>query len=100
MSAKRRQEALKRFEQPLQQVLDLPPEETDDDDDDDDFIECQDEHAFPIKRSKGKTKGKQNTKQNPKVMLLSLKAGAFGLNLTVANNIYLCILKLFGCPVY
>jgi SWI/SNF-related matrix-associated actin-dependent regulator of chromatin subfamily A3 len=26
---------------------------------------------------------------NPKVMLISLKAGALGLNLTVANNIYL-----------
>ena len=26
---------------------------------------------------------------NPKVMLISLKAGALGLNLTVANNVYL-----------
>ncbi|KAG7098688.1 hypothetical protein E1B28_000602 [Marasmius oreades] len=29
------------------------------------------------------------TNDNPAVMLLSLKAGAFGLNLTVANNVYL-----------
>ena len=26
---------------------------------------------------------------NPRVMLISLKAGALGLNLTVANNVYL-----------
>jgi SWI/SNF-related matrix-associated actin-dependent regulator of chromatin subfamily A3 len=64
------------------------------------------------KRGKGKGKGKANGKSktgtrsrvapvgntmdeqsssrvNPKVMLISLKAGALGLNLTVANNIYL-----------
>jgi SWI/SNF-related matrix-associated actin-dependent regulator of chromatin subfamily A3 len=28
---------------------------------------------------------------NPKIMLISLKAGALGLNLTVANNIYLWV---------
>ena len=66
------------------------------------------------KKGKGKGKGKANGKSkagtrsrvapagdtlmngqaisngvNPKVMLISLKAGALGLNLTVANNIYL-----------
>jgi SWI/SNF-related matrix-associated actin-dependent regulator of chromatin subfamily A3 len=60
------------------------------------------------KKSKGKGKGKAKGKSkaaarsdfasvgiapmngiNPKVMLISLKAGALGLNLTVANNIYL-----------
>jgi SWI/SNF-related matrix-associated actin-dependent regulator of chromatin subfamily A3 len=30
-----------------------------------------------------------NNGVNPKVMLISLKAGALGLNLTVANNVYL-----------
>jgi hypothetical protein len=115
MSAKRRQEALKRFEQPLQEALDLPSEETHslsqgqtasnaceniasvDDDDDEEFVEGQHDHPTPTKRSKRNRKSKQF---NPKVMLLSLKAGAFGLNLTVANNIYLCVLKLFCCAVY
>jgi SWI/SNF-related matrix-associated actin-dependent regulator of chromatin subfamily A3 len=60
------------------------------------------------KKGKGKGKGKAKGKSkaaarydfpsvgvtatngiNPKVMLISLKAGALGLNLTVANNIYL-----------
>lgn len=60
------------------------------------------------KKGKGKAKGKAKVKAkaaarsdfaptgytavngvNPKVMLISLKAGALGLNLTVANNIYL-----------
>jgi SWI/SNF-related matrix-associated actin-dependent regulator of chromatin subfamily A3 len=59
-----------------------------------------------LKKAKGKAKRKTNAsvpKQgfrpsindlpmdgtNPKVMLISLKAGALGLNLTVANNVYL-----------
>lgn len=56
------------------------------------------------KKGKGKAKGKSRAAAgydiapvratamkgiNPKVMLISLKAGALGLNLTVANNIYL-----------
>ena len=56
------------------------------------------------KKGKGKAKGKSKAAArsdfaptaytaidgaNPKVMLISLKAGALGLNLTVANNIYL-----------
>lgn len=56
------------------------------------------------KKGKGKAKGKSRATArcdfapvgvaamngiNPKVMLISLKAGALGLNLTVANNIYL-----------
>jgi SWI/SNF-related matrix-associated actin-dependent regulator of chromatin subfamily A3 len=59
-------------------------------------------------KSKGKGKGKMATRShltpvgdtagydtstgngvNPKIMLISLKAGALGLNLTVANNVYL-----------
>jgi SWI/SNF-related matrix-associated actin-dependent regulator of chromatin subfamily A3 len=62
----------------------------------------------PTRNKKGKGKGKAKGKSkaaarydfapvgvdavngvNPKVMLISLKAGALGLNLTVANNIYL-----------
>ncbi len=56
------------------------------------------------KKGKGKAKGKSKAAArydfapagaaamngiNPKIMLISLKAGALGLNLTVANNIYL-----------
>jgi SWI/SNF-related matrix-associated actin-dependent regulator of chromatin subfamily A3 len=80
--------------------------------DDDDFLDDEDDdRAFSSKRRKGtgKTKGKGKGKakstgrisaragfngasfagENPKVMLISLKAGALGLNLTVANNVYL-----------
>ncbi|KAL0578764.1 hypothetical protein V5O48_003262 [Marasmius crinis-equi] len=78
------------------------------DDDDDDFVMATSEADYSDfdddspkgKNSKGK--GKQvypgdddlgdiafATNDNPAVMLLSLKAGAVGLNLTVANNVYL-----------
>ncbi|THH08085.1 hypothetical protein EW145_g2943 [Phellinidium pouzarii] len=76
------------------------------DDDDDDFLEDGDVSAWIMEaESKGKGKGKAKKTQikkslssftdsflgstNPKVMLISLKAGALGLNLTVANNVYL-----------
>ncbi len=70
-------------------------------DDDDDFIVSDDDRPT-MKKGKGKTKGKGKSRTpepdfdeviyegvNPKVMLISLKAGALGLNLTVANNVYL-----------
>lgn len=84
-----------------------------DDDDDNDFLlettvdsdDDVDSTGPPSKKrktkakDKGKGKGKAATRSraalpisngvNPKVMLISLKAGALGLNLTVANNIYL-----------
>ena len=77
-----------------------------DEDDDVDFLDDEDSTAFSTKASKkgkGKGKGKAAVKSkkgatydglslddaNPKVMLISLKAGALGLNLTVANNVYL-----------
>ncbi|CAA7259081.1 unnamed protein product [Cyclocybe aegerita] len=73
---------------------------------DDDFIDDEDDdNGFtkkkkkPKAKAKGKGKAKAATRsasmdndtfeENPKVMLLSLKAGALGLNLTVANNVYL-----------
>ncbi|VDB95911.1 unnamed protein product [Peniophora sp. CBMAI 1063] len=77
------------------------------DEDDDDFIDDEDDDsAFASKSKKGKGKAKSKGKgkaarprkatyahlpsgRNPKVMLISLKAGALGLNLTVANNVYL-----------
>ena len=79
-------------------------------DDDDDFVlqidvDSDDDVSGVRPRSKkGKAKAKGKSKApiqsratsssisngvNPKVMLISLKAGALGLNLTVANNIYL-----------
>ncbi|KAI0702988.1 SNF2 family N-terminal domain-containing protein [Cerioporus squamosus] len=78
----------------------------DDQDDDDDFIDDEDDDAPPRTQSKkGKAKPKGTKKAslpstpaldstqfddvNPRVMLISLKAGALGLNLTVANNVYL-----------
>lgn len=73
--------------------------------DDDSFIDDSEDER-PKKKGKGKGKAKANGKRkasapkpdyrdglpdgaNPKVMLISLKAGALGLNLTVANNVYL-----------
>jgi SWI/SNF-related matrix-associated actin-dependent regulator of chromatin subfamily A3 len=87
-------------------------------DDDDDFVlEMDVESDNDVdgarargKKGKGKAKGKSKARTrsrvasvgdailngssisngvNPKIMLISLKAGALGLNLTVANNIYL-----------
>lgn len=83
-----------------------------DDDDDDgfvpkfDFDSDDDADGCPARNKKGKGKAKGKSKAiarsnfapvgvaamngiNPKIMLISLKAGALGLNLTVANNIYL-----------
>jgi SWI/SNF-related matrix-associated actin-dependent regulator of chromatin subfamily A3 len=80
--------------------------------DDDDFLDDDnDDSGFSSKPRKGKGKSKAEGKakaksttrtnlraafngssfagENPKVMLISLKAGALGLNLTVANNVYL-----------
>jgi SWI/SNF-related matrix-associated actin-dependent regulator of chromatin subfamily A3 len=84
--------------------------------DDDDFLDDGDDDspfASKPRKGKGKNKAKGNAKgkakaqstgrisaragfdgssfagENPKVMLISLKAGALGLNLTVANNVYL-----------
>lgn len=81
------------------------------DDDDDDFLDNEEDTGpFSSKSLRGKTKkgkgkakaniisratlragfdGSSFTGENPKVMLISLKAGALGLNLTVANNVYL-----------
>ena len=80
----------------------------DDDAQDRDFIQSDDDHSFlddsdddnvrTAKKGKGKAKMKTKSKrinkfdalggcENPVVMLISLKAGALGLNLTVANNV-------------
>lgn len=82
-------------------------------DDDDDFIDDEDDERFIGTKGKGKGKAKAKSKgkatarksgrpgvratvdgslfmdENPRVMLISLKAGALGLNLTVASNVYL-----------
>ncbi|TDL17295.1 hypothetical protein BD410DRAFT_794458 [Rickenella mellea] len=70
------------------------------DDSDDSFLDDDDDNIVWTKK-KGKAKATRKTRttddfgysfdsgQNPKVMLISLKAGALGLNLTVANNVYL-----------
>ncbi|KAI0633366.1 SNF2 family N-terminal domain-containing protein [Trametes polyzona] len=88
-------------------------DDTVDDGDDDFMVDEDDENVPPLrsqaKKGKGKAaargKGKKASRVvndpvvsepasmadgvNPRVMLISLKAGALGLNLTVANNVYL-----------
>jgi SWI/SNF-related matrix-associated actin-dependent regulator of chromatin subfamily A3 len=95
---------------------DFSPEEAADDDNS--FLDDSEDDSIWSKKGKGKctAKAKANGKgkgkamakarfatstrttfyessslsgRNPKVMLISLKAGALGLNLTVANNVYL-----------
>ncbi|KAF8588628.1 hypothetical protein K439DRAFT_1651796 [Ramaria rubella] len=71
----------------------------------DSFLDdSDDDNMWTTKKGKGKAVGKSKPKKlkqssqfeafddcinNPVVMLISLKAGALGLNLTVANNVYL-----------
>jgi len=119
MSSKRRQETLERFSIPLDDLNDGPVKRArhrtsraDDDvsfgstgtdlvmndsQSDDDFLDDPEDEAFSSQKTKGKGKFKSRKKKPtpsfaqdvPKVMLISLKAGALGLNLTVANNVYL-----------
>ena len=71
--------------------------DADDDDNDYDFEEDISARAKKgRKKSKTKNKGKAKARIDsslegkiPRVMLISLKAGALGLNLTVANNVFL-----------
>jgi len=65
------------------------------DDSDEDFEDDDHSPTSSTQKRKGKGKGKDCSSNNslcgdnPKVMLLSLKCGSLGLNLTVANNVYL-----------
>ena len=72
----------------------------DDDADNDSDCDFEEDISARAKKGKGKlkpkNKGKMKAKLNsvlegkiPRVMLISLKAGALGLNLTVANNVFL-----------
>ena len=45
--------------------------------------------AYAVEDSTAAVRTSATNGVNPKVMLISLKAGALGLNLTVANNVYL-----------
>lgn len=106
--------ALRRSTRSVSDIVDLTMDDDGDDDfvaidesDDDRFIDdSEDERPKKKGKGKGKAKAKSNGKRksitpkadydsllsdgvNPKVMLISLKAGALGLNLTVANNVYL-----------
>ena len=74
-------------------------------DDEGPFVSKSQKNKHNAKKGEGKNKSNATTQsrgsiragfdgssfsgKNPKVMLISLKAGALGLNLTVANNVYL-----------
>ncbi|KZT56200.1 hypothetical protein CALCODRAFT_497639 [Calocera cornea HHB12733] len=75
MSAKRRQEVLTEFSKACPV--------------DDDSSETEYEDEVPRKTRKGKGIFGRQGPQEPLVMLISLKAGALGLNLTIANNVFL-----------
>ncbi|KAF9024848.1 hypothetical protein BDZ89DRAFT_1068783 [Hymenopellis radicata] len=85
---------------------DFSPLPQDNSDNDDFVVSDSDDDSYTRKKLKGKGKAKPKSKskgktfleredlafgsgENPKVLLLSLKAGALGLNLTVANNVFL-----------
>ncbi|KDN42322.1 hypothetical protein RSAG8_06813, partial [Rhizoctonia solani AG-8 WAC10335] len=109
LSAKRRQEVLQRFSRPL--PVKNPAtrrasanknakgsDSESDYGDDDDFIDDDETYFTATQSSKGKGKGKagkgkttsgRSFGKNPKVLLISLKSGATGLNLTVANHLFL-----------
>ncbi|KAI6157534.1 SNF2 family N-terminal domain-containing protein [Pisolithus tinctorius] len=112
LSARRRQEILERFSIPLEtescidistgvtdtDVYDLTDDGTTEDDDlhlgISSLVEKGKEKAsesiiLSNANSKSLLNGSMLQGKNPKVMLISLKAGALGLNLTVANNVFL-----------
>ncbi|KAI6032893.1 SNF2 family N-terminal domain-containing protein [Pisolithus orientalis] len=114
LSARRRQEILERFSIPLEtescidistgvtdtDVYDLTDDGTTEDDDlhqgISSLVEKSKEKAsesiiLSNANSKSLLNGSMLQGKNPKVMLISLKAGALGLNLTVANNVFLYI---------
>lgn len=85
MNAKERQETLRRFCVPVQAPVQS---------DNAIAISSDEDDEGTGKKGKGKAKSSlvdtlKSRADNPKVMLISLKAGALGLNLTVANNVYL-----------
>ncbi|QRV93979.1 Helicase conserved C-terminal domain [Ceratobasidium sp. AG-Ba] len=107
MSAKRRQEVLKRFSVPLvkkssRRVSTKKQAEGSDSDSeydvsrDDDYIDEEDGSIFGTQSTQFNAKGKgkatnfgRSSGRNPQVLLISLKSGATGLNLTVANHLFL-----------
>jgi hypothetical protein len=119
MSAKRRRDAINRFSVPLEREQSIPqrrnarnerPTTRDDEfcdsdsmviDDDDDFIDDSDDEQVFGKKSKRKGKGKAKDArsgsadgdENPRVMLLSLKAVCCFLN----NQDFLIIYEILGC---
>lgn len=103
MNAKQRQEVLQRFSVPVKgessrkgqserMTADFLPDNGDSfSSDDDDFAETKGKGKGTRGKSVKRSKSFAGSLDIPKVMLISLKAGALGLNLTVANNVYLCV---------
>ena len=117
MSARQRTEVLRQFSKPLVDldqvlsstsspskrrtrrsnariVMDCSESENESDflpdaqsDGDDSFMDDDGDNSPWTSKGKGKGKAQARPEENPVVMLISLKAGALGLNLTVANNV-------------
>lgn len=112
MSAKRRRDAIDKFSVPLEPEQSVPqktktPDNPYDFDpmvsDDDDFIDEEDEQAFDKKskrKGKGKAKesrrGSSNEGENPRVMLLSLKAVCCPQIIKKIDHIYINTRVLLG----
>lgn len=86
MPQKQRAEVLRRFSVPVQSTKSLEDE-----------VQVVQTRSS---RSKGKSKAipedskSESGAKNPQTLLISLKAGALGLNLTVANRVFLVSLEL------
>ncbi|TEB16783.1 hypothetical protein FA13DRAFT_1650493 [Coprinellus micaceus] len=90
MSAKRRQEAIERFSAPVEKPAPSANPGASHKDYRSDLAESGEGDTVSLESGNSvNNRGSRLNQANARVMLISLKAGALGLNLTVANNVFL-----------